>query len=85
MARLTALRRRALAILSADDERPVDDLQIRLPRRFVLVAVDASRMHDDAGDRLKQLGIRRRHFCGCAAAASREGQKDGERQEDAHG
>src|SRR5207237_5033581 len=53
VARLTGLRRRAVAILSADDEGPMDDLLVRLPGRLDLMAVDASRVHDDAGDGLE--------------------------------
>src|SRR5438309_10105656 len=85
VASLTGLRGRALVILSADDERPMDDLLVRLPGRLVLMAVDASRMHHDAGDGLEQSGLRRGGLRGFAAAAARERKDDDEQRDDAHG
>src|SRR5438445_13826859 len=82
MTRLALLRGRAVAVLSADDERLMKDLQIRLPGRLVLMAIDASRMHDDAGDGIEQHRSRgRRSF---AAAAGCDGYEDDERQKDTH-
>src|SRR5207245_3249242 len=82
MTRLALLRGRAVAVLSADDERLMKDFQIRLPGRLVLMAIDASRMHDDAGDGIEQRGSRRwRRF---AATAGGDRQEDHERQKDTH-
>src|SRR5216684_4816387 len=58
------------------------DFQIRLPGRLVLMAIDASRMHDDAGDGIEQHRRRRRR--GFAAAAGCDGYEDDERQKDTH-
>src|SRR5262249_27438135 len=52
---LTLLGGCAVAVLSADDERQMNSAGIALPRRLVLMAVDASWVHEDAGD-----GIERR-------------------------
>src|SRR5437016_2450305 len=78
MTRLALLRGRAVAVLPADDQRLMKDLQIRLPGRLVLMAIDASRMHDDAGDGIEQRRSRRRR--GFAAAAGCDGYEDDERQ-----
>src|SRR6267143_4250065 len=79
---LALLRGRAVAVLSADDERLMKDFQIRLPGRLVLMAVDAPRMHDDAGDGIEQRRIG--HRSGLAATAG-DRQDDDERHKDAHG
>src|SRR5438309_11417830 len=85
VASLTRLRGRAVVILSEDDERPMDDLLVRLPGRLVLMAVDASRVHHDAGDGLEQSGLRRGVLRGFAAAAACERKDDEEQRDDAHG
>src|SRR6266849_8921902 len=56
---LTPLRGCAVAVLSADDEGLMKYFQIRLPGRLVLMAIDASRMHDDARNGVERRGIGR--------------------------
>jgi len=61
VARLALLCGRAVAVLSADDEREMNSARIALPRRLVLMAVDAPRVHEDAGYRIESRGC----LCGC--------------------
>src|SRR5262245_22072377 len=56
MASLAPLRGRAVAILSAVDERLMNGAGIALPGRSVLMAVEASRVHEDARDRIERRG-----------------------------
>src|SRR5260370_25569871 len=80
---LARLRGCAVAVLSADDEGLMKYFQIRLPWRLVLMAIDASRMHDNARDRVK-----RRRIGGSgrfAATAGGDREDDHERHEKAHG
>jgi len=56
MAGLARLRGDAMAVLSADNERHMNGPGIALPGGLVLMAVDASRVHDDARDRLERPG-----------------------------
>src|SRR6516164_3581735 len=56
MAGLARLRGGAMAVLSADNERHMNGPGIALPGGLVLMAVDASRVHDDARDRLERPG-----------------------------
>src|SRR5215813_4137635 len=82
VAGLASLRGRTVAILSADDQRLMNDLRVRLPRRFILMAIDAPRMGDDACDRFEEGRIRGRRR---RAARTGGAQKnDGERHNDAH-
>src|SRR5215468_4848480 len=69
VAGLARLRGRAVAVLSADDQRSMNDLRVRLPRRLILVAVDAPRMSDDACDGFEEGRIRGR----CRRAARKSG------------
>jgi len=55
MARLALLRRRAVAVFSADDQRSMNPFGVGLPGRLGLMAVDASRVRDNARDRVERL------------------------------
>src|SRR5215472_6970713 len=69
---LTLLRRRTVAVLPANDERQMDRPGIALPRRLVLMAVDASRVHEDARDGIESRGC----LCGWRLdAIAREGEQ----------
>src|SRR5262245_59723768 len=56
MAGLARLHGGAMAVLSADYERHMNGPGIALPGGLVLMAVNASRVHDDARDRLERRG-----------------------------
>jgi len=56
MASLARLRGGAMAVLSADNERHMNGPGIALPGGLVLMAVHASRVHEDARDRFERPG-----------------------------
>src|ERR1700738_374413 len=80
---LAGLCGRAVAVLAADDQRLMKNFGVRLPWRLILMAIDASRMHDDARDRVEERRIG--GWGRFAATAGGDRQEDDERQKDAHG
>src|SRR5882724_4429961 len=76
VARLTRLCRRAIAVRSADDERRMKNGGVRLPWRLIRTAVHASRMHDEARDRVEGRGIGRLGRFGAAAGGERQDDYD---------
>src|SRR5258708_38286237 len=80
---LTPLRGHAVAVLSADDQRLMKNFGVRLPGRLVLMAIDASGMHDHARDRVEGRGIGRLGGFAAAAGGDRQDNYD-ERREGTH-
>src|SRR5712692_6901055 len=83
MARLAGLGGGTVVVLSANDQRLMNDGSVGLPWGVDVMAIHASRMHDDARDRVEQSRIGRWGRFDATAGGDR--QDDDEWQEDTHG